>query len=67
MESHSKMSGNSISSLSGTPKITGIDSADCVLRQTVHQDCKLLTALLIKFRIRMAAKPACHIRFGMAN
>jgi hypothetical protein len=61
------MAGNRLSSLSGTPKITGIDSADCVLRQPVHQPCELLTALLIEFRIRMATEPASLIGFSMAN
>jgi hypothetical protein len=52
------MYGNRLSSLSGTPKITGIDSADWVMRQPVHQTCELLTALLIEFGIRLATEPA---------
>jgi hypothetical protein len=32
VESYSEMLGNRLSSLSGTPKVAGIDPADCVLR-----------------------------------
>jgi hypothetical protein len=64
---YSEMFGNRLSSLSGTPKVARIDSADWVLRQPIHQLRELLTASLIEFRIRMATEPASHAGFGMAN
>jgi hypothetical protein len=62
-----KMFGDRFGRLLGAPQVAGIDSANCMFRQHGHQTNELLTASLIEFRIRMATKPACHIRFGMAN
>jgi hypothetical protein len=67
MQLRCEMLGNGLGSLAGTSKITGKDSADCVLRQPIHQARELLTAPLIEFRIRVATEPACHIGFRMAN